>query len=134
MKLQDLTGFNNTGNICVWPSEEVLGGFCLENLQLFDKKSVLELGAGMSGLAGLMVAQACSPTEVVISDGNQNSVENLEFVVNQNLSEKRINNVSVQVMRHPPWVMMVRKYLRISYCSWSDGLMESVISLGTLTS
>ena len=84
MKLQDLTGFNNTGNICVWPSEEVLAAYCLENPHLFKDKNVLELGAGMTGLAGLIVSQTCSPKNVLITDGNENSVENLTIVVNEN--------------------------------------------------
>ena len=84
LKLQDLTGFNNTGNICVWPSEEVLSGYCLENPHLFKDKNVLELGAGMTGLAGLIVAQTCSPKHVLITDGNENSIENLDIVVNEN--------------------------------------------------
>ena len=55
LKLQDLTGFNNTGNICVWPSEEVLAGYCLENRHLFKGKNVLELGAGMTGTVNAVV-------------------------------------------------------------------------------
>jgi predicted nicotinamide N-methyase len=96
MKLQDLTGFNNTGNICVWPSEEVLGGYCLENQHLFYDKQVLELGGGMTGLAGLMIAQACSPKGVLISDGNVNTAENLDFVINENKS-LGLENVSTKV-------------------------------------
>jgi len=84
LKLQDLTGFNNTGNICVWPSEEVMAGFCMENRHLFKDKNVLELGAGMTGLAGLIIAQTCSPHHVLITDGNENSTENLEIVIAEN--------------------------------------------------
>ena len=98
-KLQDLTGFNNTGNICVWPSEEVLGGYCLENSHLFHDKNVLELGAGMTGLAGLMISQTCHPVHVEITDGNQNSLENLKIVLEENRNLGLLNNVSCKVSK-----------------------------------
>ena len=54
--------------------------YCLENKHLFINKSVLELGAGMTGLAGLVAGQACGAKHVLITDGNENSVENLDFL------------------------------------------------------
>lgn len=99
IKLQDLTGFNNTGNICVWPSEEVLTAYCLENKHLFIDKSVLELGAGMTGLAGLVVGQACGAKHVLITDGNDNSVENLEIIVEENKNLNLIQNVSSKCIK-----------------------------------
>jgi len=94
-----LTGFNNTGNICVWPSEEVLTAYCLENKHLFIDKSVLELGAGMTGLAGLVVGQACGAKHVLITDGNDNSVENLEIIVEENKNLNLIQNVSSKCIK-----------------------------------
>lgn len=42
---------------------------------------VLELGAGMSGLAGLGVAACSDAVEVVITDGNPDALMNLEVRV-----------------------------------------------------
>lgn len=53
-----MLGFNNTGNVCVWPAEEALAAWCLGRAAHFDGKRVLELGGGMASLAGLAVARA----------------------------------------------------------------------------
>lgn len=81
---QDLMGFNNTGNVCVWPSEESLSIYALGNIAVFEGASVLELGAGMSALAGLMVAKYGGPKKVHLTDGNRMAVSNIEKSVERN--------------------------------------------------
>ncbi|PSN55242.1 Calmodulin-lysine N-methyltransferase [Blattella germanica] len=80
----ELMGFNNTGNICVWPSEEVLAYYILCNLEYFSGKTVLELGGGMTCLAGLMVAKYTMATGIHVTDGNISAVDNVEYILKQN--------------------------------------------------
>lgn len=72
---------DNTGNVCVWPSEEILAYYCLQHQQLFDGKRVLELGAGMSGLAGCVIAASSSAKQVTVTDGNPQTCMNLGYNV-----------------------------------------------------
>ncbi|XP_071439566.1 calmodulin-lysine N-methyltransferase-like isoform X1 [Hetaerina americana] len=80
----DLMGFNNTGNVCVWPSEEVLAYYCLSNLDFFSGKSVIELGGGMTCLAGVMIAKYTTAPRVFLTDGNVISVNNVQHIINHN--------------------------------------------------
>lgn len=82
--LEEVVGFNNTGNVCVWPSEEVMAYYCLENVSVFSGKSVCELGGGMTCLAGVMLAATGLPSEVLLTDGNENSVKNLLRICDRN--------------------------------------------------
>lgn len=68
---------DNTGNLRIWPSEEVMVIFCLINRDMFKDKVVLELGAGFSGLSGIILArQECKG--VVLTDGNSIAVDGLK--------------------------------------------------------
>nr|CAD7592768.1 unnamed protein product [Timema genevievae] len=80
----ELMGFNNTGNICVWPSEEVLAYHVLGSLVEFRGQAVLELGGGMTCLAGLMLAKYSAAASVRLTDGNRLAVDNLGHVVERN--------------------------------------------------
>lgn len=82
--LNDLMGFNNTGNVCLWPSEEIMTYFCIKNSAIFDNKSVCELGGGMTCLGGLMISRYSQPNEVFLTDGNEASFENLEVICSDN--------------------------------------------------
>ncbi|KAM7354320.1 calmodulin-lysine N-methyltransferase [Cochliomyia hominivorax] len=77
----DLMGFNNTGNICVWPSEEALTAFVLSDLQAYNNKWILELGGGFTCLSGLMLSKYAKPYAVHLTDGNEVSVENVKKTV-----------------------------------------------------
>lgn len=79
-----LIGFNNTGNICVWPSEEALAVFVLENLDIFDSTWVLELGGGLSCLAGLMLAKYGNLSGICLTDGNPITVDNIRNIMSRN--------------------------------------------------
>jgi calmodulin-lysine N-methyltransferase len=81
---RDLIGFNNTGNICVWPSEEALTYYILKDLTPFRNSWILELGGGMTCLAGLMIAKYGEPHLIHLTDGNQLSVENVKRSVRLN--------------------------------------------------
>lgn len=81
--LDDLIGFNNTGNIRLWPSEECLAYYFLLNKDLCEHKSLLEIGAGMTGLIGLAAITA-NANRVVITDGHKKSVENLKRIFERN--------------------------------------------------
>ncbi|CAN0156043.1 unnamed protein product [Scytosiphon promiscuus] len=79
-------GVDNTGNVRVWPAEQVLLHVLLSGplASSLAGTRVLELGAGMSGLAGLGLAACTSAAEVVITDGNPDALENLEACVELN--------------------------------------------------
>ena len=80
----ELIGFNNTGNICVWPSEECLAYYLLKNRQICQDARILELGGGMSCLAGVIAAKYCDPRKVTLTDGNATSVNNVRSIVARN--------------------------------------------------
>ncbi|CAN0466785.1 unnamed protein product, partial [Ascophyllum nodosum] len=79
-------GVDNTGNVRVWPSEQVLLHALLTGPLAPSLRGarVLELGAGKCGLAGLGVAVGSEAAEVVITDGNPDAVENLQACVELN--------------------------------------------------
>lgn len=81
---EDLIGFNNTGNVCVWPSEETLSVYVVSNIDAFKAKRVLELGGGMSCMAGLVIAKYGSADKIHVTDGNIKSIENVRSIIKYN--------------------------------------------------
>ena len=92
VSVEEMIGFDNTGNVTLWPSEEILAALVVSRMGegggLEGVGRVLELGAGMTGLAGLVVAAYAAhkgmDLDVVLTDGNATSVELLEASISDN--------------------------------------------------
>ena len=84
---RDMVGFDNTGNICIWPAEEVLAYHMLSIHRELQDTNICELGGGMTGFAGLVAALTQKPKRVLVSDGNELSVDNCRVVIAGNTGE-----------------------------------------------
>ena len=74
-----LHGVDNTGNVCVWPAEPLLLHVLLTVQRYRDMvldKNVLELGGGMTALAGLGIAITGLASTMVVTDGHPDCVQN----------------------------------------------------------
>lgn len=76
-EFQDSDGVDNTGNVRVWNSESALAHLLVSRRERVLGKRVVELGAGMAGLAGL-VAAAYGAQFSLITDGNERCVCSLQ--------------------------------------------------------
>ena len=80
---------DNTGNLQLWPCEEILTLYCLFNYPKFLNKRIIELGAGFSGLCSLAIKKNLEIGELFITDGNSKSVEALETNVDLNFKDRK---------------------------------------------
>ena len=80
------TGVDNTGNVCLWPAEEVMAHYILSRSSDFAGKNVCELGAGV-GLCGLAMARVLNANSLLLTDGNAQVVETLERALEVQLKQ-----------------------------------------------
>ena len=79
---------DNTGNLQLWPCEEILTLYCLFNEKKFYYKRIIELGAGFSGFCSLSIKKSIDGLgEIYITDGNTKCVEALETNVSLNFKD-----------------------------------------------
>lgn len=83
-----ITSVDNTGNIRTWPCERILAGYMIKCLKGETKKVVMEIGAGRSGLIGILANKMLN-MEVVITDGNERGVR----VVRENIQRNALKSI-----------------------------------------
>ncbi|CBX32974.2 LOW QUALITY PROTEIN: Protein CBG20782, partial [Caenorhabditis briggsae] len=86
------SGFDNTGNVRIWPGSEALAWMIQKHYStlLAPGNRILELGAGFLGLSSFLIAKRFPETTVWITDGNMESISSLEQIrmANPNLLDR----------------------------------------------
>lgn len=76
---------DGTTGLKLWPAAMALAEFILQNDDLFDGKSILEIGSGATGFIGMVLIKSCRPEKVCLSDCHDSVLESLIENVNLNL-------------------------------------------------
>jgi len=76
-----------TTGMRTWEAGCFLAEWCLKNPQLFTKKRILELGAGL-GLLGLGVIKQCNPESYIFSDRHPGVLDALARNLDINISQE----------------------------------------------
>ena len=84
-----VNSLDNTGNVCLWPSEELLAYYSYTNPYLCSDKTVLELGGGMTCLCALVTAVSVAAKRVILTDGNQRCISNVRTIIEINKERMR---------------------------------------------
>lgn len=86
LTFQDLAGFDNSGNVRIWPCEELLAYLVTFGVlkDKMENKVVLEIGAGMTALAGLTLVYLNACRRLYLTDGNRRCIKNIETIVDRN--------------------------------------------------
>lgn len=84
-----VNSLDNTGNVCLWPSEEVLSYYSVSHPELCSGKTVLELGGGMTCLCALVTAGSVAAKRVILTDGNQRCISNVQTIIEINRERMR---------------------------------------------
>jgi calmodulin-lysine N-methyltransferase len=90
-------GVDNTGNVRVWAAEGVLLYYMLQQPQQQQhvvNKRVLEIGGGMTALAGIGLAASSAAASVAVTDGNPDAVSNQQVCLS--LNEHLFGSTAVQ--------------------------------------
>jgi hypothetical protein len=85
--------------MALWRGSEVLSDYLVKHPILVKNKTVLELGAGL-GLCGI-VAHYLGASSVLITDGDEDVVENMQFNVEHNVvptNENKGNRIHCSVL------------------------------------
>lgn len=89
-------GFDNTGNLQIWPGSEALTWAFRKRLLTIKGEYCLELGAGFLGLTSFTLAQMNPKVLFWVTDGNATSVKSLN--ITKDLNRDFSHNVTISHM------------------------------------
>lgn len=104
----------------------------LKHDTFFENKTVLEVGGGMSCLAGVLLAQRVQCRRIRLTDGNAKAIANVRKIVRKNGSTFRCGRVSCDILKWSEYT----EHLTESYdvilaadCLFFDDSRSDLISL-----
>lgn len=92
---------DGTTGLKLWPAAMALAEYVQQEKEIFDGKSILEIGSGATAFVGMVLAKACQPKRIILSDCHESVLETLIENVNLNLPKQQFEEMERTMMfRH----------------------------------
>lgn len=99
---------DGTTGLKLWPAAVTLSNYIINNPNVFNDKSILELGSGSSGLVGLTLLKSTKCKQIFLSDCHDTVVNNLIQNINLNLEKCNIEYLESS--------LLIRQHLCVNTC------------------